>query len=99
MQGIVKRIFLQIREQLDEPSHPLIRVIKDFQFVFSQDMKAKIRDVSELQENTDYFRQKSRSEMRKTSGDEFENLYAINRVSSMVTSQSEHLTKRDTVNP
>ena len=28
--GVVKRIYLKIREQLDDPSHPLIRVIKDF---------------------------------------------------------------------
>ena len=54
LQGVVKRIFLQIRDQLDEPSHPLIRVIRDFQICFIRDLKDKIRDVSELQGSLDY---------------------------------------------
>ena len=66
LSGVVKRIYVKIREQLDDPSHPLIRIIKDFQFCFMRDMKDKIREINNLHDDNEYFREKTKMSLLRT---------------------------------
>ena len=63
LSGVVKRIYVKIREQLDDPSHPLIRIIKDFQFCFMRDMKDKLREINTLHDDNEYFRQNTKTSL------------------------------------
>ena len=45
LRGMVRSIYLKIKEQLDDDSHPIIYIIKKFQEVFKADIKYQLEEI------------------------------------------------------
>ena len=48
LQGMTKRIYYKIKEQLEDSSHPLIMVITKFREEFSKDVMKQLETISSM---------------------------------------------------
>ena len=50
---MIRKIFLKIREQLEDPTHPIIWIIREFQEAFKHDIETKIADIKRAAQSRD----------------------------------------------
>ena len=48
---MIRKIYFKIREQLEDKSHPIIWIIKQFQIAFRHDIEEKLAEISRMNES------------------------------------------------